>query len=202
MTSPKPCLYTHCGGACRAVKLATMKATASTSLLSLTLMLTTTLGGCLEPMDDRPSLARRDVELRDRQAEAKAPPPAIESITDPSLARDLTALLARADKAEADFAVARSAAQQAANAARGAAVGSEAWSVAQTRISALDSPRRELSQLLGDLEVLYVDRLQKEASGDVAPGGAAQIDQTREHVLSLVTSQDAVINALTSGLSG
>lgn len=179
-----------------------MKAIASTPLLSFSLTLTTMLGGCLEPMADRPSLARRDVELRDRQAEAKAPPPAIETITDPGLARDLTALLARADKAEADFAVAKSAAQQAANAAKGATVGSEAWSVAQTRISALDSPRRELSQLLGDLEVLYVARLEKEASGDVTPGGAAQIDQAREHVLALVTSHDAVINALKSGLSG
>ncbi|MDM7955430.1 hypothetical protein [Blastomonas sp.] len=179
-----------------------MKNFASASLYSMALALTALLGGCLEPMEGRPSLARRDVELRDRQAEAKAPPPAIESITDPALARDLTALLARADKAEADFAVARSAAQQATEAAKGAVVGSEAWSVAQTRISALDAPRRELSQLLGDLEVMYVSRLQREAAGDVKPGGSAQIDQTRSHVLALVTSQDAVIDRLKAGLAG
>jgi hypothetical protein len=179
-----------------------MKTIASTLILPLSLALTALLGGCLEPMSDRPSLARRDVELRDRQAEAKAPPPPIDEVSDPALARDLAAMLARADKAEADFAVARSAAQQATNAARGAATGSEAWSVAQTRISALDAPRRELSQLLGDLEVLYVARLEKEAAGEVKAGGSAQIDQTRSHVLALVTSQDEVINSLKSGLSG
>lgn len=178
-----------------------MKNFASTSLYSMALALTALLGGCLEPMDGRPSLARRDVELRDRQAEAKAPPPPIETITDAALATDLTALLARADTAEAEFAVARSAAQQASQAARGAAVGSEAWSVAQTRISALDAPRRELSQLLGDLEVLYVARLQKEASGEVQPGGSAQIDQTRSHVLELVASQDAFIDRLKANLA-
>jgi hypothetical protein len=179
-----------------------MKNFASTSFYSAALVVTALLAGCLEPMDDRPSLARRDVELRDREAEAKAPPPPIESITDPALARDLTALLARADKAEADFAVARSAAQQATEAAKGAGIGSEAWSVAQTRISALDAPRRELSQLLGDLEVLYVSRLQQEAAGEVKAGGSAQIDQTRSHVLALVTSQDAVIDRLKSSLAG
>lgn len=179
-----------------------MKNFASTSLYSATLALTALLAGCLEPIDGRPSLARRDVELRERQAEAKAPPPPIETIADPALARDLTALLARADKAEADFAMARSAAQQATEAARGAAVGSEAWSVAQTRISALDAPRRELSQLLGDLEVLYVARLRQEAAGEVKPGGSAQIDQTRSHVLELIAAQDAVIDRLKASLSG
>lgn len=179
-----------------------MKTFSATSLTSLSLGVIAMLGGCLEPMADRPSLARRDVELRDRQAEAKAPPPAIETVTDPVLARDLTVLLARADKAEADFAMARSAAQQGVAAAKGDAAGSEDWSVAQTRISALDAPRRELSQLLGDLEVLYVARLQKEAAGEVKPGGAAQIDQTRKHVLALVASQDAVIDDLKSGISG
>lgn len=178
-----------------------MKHVASSSLLSLSLSLTALLGGCLEPMADRPSLARRDVELRDRQAEAKAPPPPIESVTDPALARDLTALLARADKAEADFAMARSAAQQAVAAAKNASVGSEAWSVAQTRISALDAPRRELTQLLGDLEVLYIARLEKEAAGEIKAGGAAQVEQTRSHVLALVDSQDSVITILKSGLA-
>ncbi|GGB59574.1 hypothetical protein [Blastomonas aquatica] len=178
-----------------------MKTFSAASLSSLSLGVLAMLGGCLEPMADRPSLARRDVELRDRQAEAKAPPPPIETIADPVLARDLTGMLARADKAEADFAIARSAAQQATAAARGNAMGSENWSVAQTRISALDTPRRELSQLLGDLEVLYVARLAKEAAGEVKPGGSAQIDQTRTHVLALVASQDAVINNLKAALA-
>lgn len=153
-------------------------------------------------MSDRPSLARRDVELRDRQAEAKAPPPPIETVSDPALARELTAMLARADKAEADFALARSAAQQAAAAARGASVGSEPWSVAQTRISALDAPRRELVEVLGDLEVLYVARLEKQADGTIAAGGAEQIDQARRHVLALVEGQDAIVNGLKSSLTG
>ncbi|WP_017671861.1 hypothetical protein [Blastomonas sp. AAP53] len=159
------------------------------------------LSACLEPMADRPSLARREVELRDRQAEAKAPPPAITAIADPSLARDLTAMLARADKAEADFALARSAAQAATGAARGKEVGSEAWSVAQTRISALGAPRRDLAQLLGDLEELYVARLAKEAAGELEPGGSDQIEQARQHVLALLDGQDQVMNAMKASLS-
>jgi hypothetical protein len=179
-----------------------MRNFASTTLFSAAFACTALLGGCLEPMEGRPSLARRDVEVRDRQAEAKAPPPPIETATDPALARDLAGLLARADKAEADFAAARAGAEQAAGAASGAGMGSEAWSVAQTRISALDAPRRELSQLLGDLEVMYVSRLQKEAAGEVQSGGSAQIDEARRHVLALVASQDAVIDRLKAGLAG
>lgn len=159
------------------------------------------LGGCLEPMAGRPSLERRDVELRDRQAEAKAPPPAGATTADPALARDLAAMLTRAEKAEADFALARASAEQSVSAASGAAVGSEAWSVAQTRISQLDAPRRELTQLLGDLETLYVARLEQEASGTLIAGGSAQIDQARTGVLALVERQDAAINALKSSLA-
>lgn len=178
-----------------------MKVTAAKLVPLLSLAASLPLAACLEPMADRPSLARRDVELRDREAEAKAPPPPIESIADPALARDLTAILARADKAEADFAIARSAAQQDAGAARGKATGSEAWAVAQTSISALDAPRRDLAELLGDLEELYVARLAKEAAGELQPGGSDQIDQARKHVLALVESQDQVIDTLKGSLA-
>lgn len=178
-----------------------MKSPVSTLLYALAPCLAVLLGGCLQPMTDRPSLARRDVELRDRVAEAKAPPPPIATIADPAIARDLAEILTRADKAEGEFAIARSAAQQAAASARGVAAGDEAWAVAQTRISALDAPRRELSQLLGDLETLYVARLDKETGGEAAPGGSAQIDQTRKHVLALIESQDAVIDALKASLA-
>jgi len=178
-----------------------MKVTPAKLARSFALLCPVLLAGCLQPMGERISLERREVELRDRAAEAKAPPPPIESIADPALARDLTAMLARADKAEADFAVARSAAQQAAGAARGKEVGSESWSVAQTRISALDAPRRELAQILGDLEELYVARLQKEAAGEVKPGGSDQIEQARQHVLALLESQDQVIGNLKASLA-
>ncbi|WP_156139522.1 hypothetical protein [Sphingomonas sp. 35-24ZXX] len=179
-----------------------MKVTAAKLAPLMSLVASLPLSACLEPMADRPSLERRAVELRDRQAEAKAPPPPIATITDPALARDLAAMLALADKAEADFAIARSAAQQDAGAARGKATGSEAWSVAQTSISALDAPRRDLAELLGDLEELYVARLAKEAAGEVEPGGSDQIDQARKHVLALVESQDQVIATLKTGLGG
>lgn len=170
--------------------------------LPITLIAPLFLVGCLKPMDNLPSLARRDVELRDRVAEAKAPPPPLDSITDPALAAELSKMLARADKAEADFAIARSAAQQATAAAGNNAVGSERWSLAQTRISALDAPRQDLAQLLGDLEQQYVARLAEEASGEVKPGGAAQIDETRSHVLALLKSQDEVIERLKASLAG
>lgn len=179
-----------------------MKVTAAKLAPLMSLVASLPLSACLEPMADRPSLERRAVELRDRQAEAKAPPPPIATITDSALARDLAAMLARADKAEADFAIARSAAQQDAGAARGKATGSEAWSVAQTSISALDAPRRDLAELLGDLEELYVARLAKEAAGEVEPGGSDQIDRARQHVLALVESQDQVIATLKTGLGG
>ena len=178
-----------------------MKVTAAKLIPLMSLAASLPLAACLKPMADRPSLERRDVELRDRQAEAKAPPPSIESIADPSLARDLTAILARADKAEADFAIARSASQQAAGAARGKPVGSETWSVAQTSISALDAPRRDLAELLGDLEELYIARLAKEAAGELQPGGSDQIDQARKHVLALVESQDQAIGMLKASLA-
>lgn len=160
------------------------------------------VSGCLQPMDDFPSLARRDVELRDRQAEALAPPPPIEAVADPALARELKGVLDKAEDAQETFAVARSAAQQATAGARNAPVGSEAWSVAQTRISTLESSRRQLTELLGDLEALYTARLVQEADGKVKAGGSGQIDQTRKFVLQLVEAQDKVINDLKANLAG
>lgn len=166
------------------------------------------LGGCLEPMSGRPSLARRDIELRDRQAEAQrqvSPNASVialpQPVLDPVLARDIAAIMVRADQAEADFATARTAAEQSVKSAARTAMGSDAWSVAQTRISALDSPRRELGQLLGDLETLYIARLEQEAAGTIQPGGSAQIDQSRNRLLALIAAQDRILDAMKTALA-
>ncbi|WP_373487350.1 hypothetical protein [Blastomonas sp.] len=160
------------------------------------------VAGCLAPMQDFPSLERRDIETRDRQAEALAPPPPVVTVNDPALAGELRAIEAKAEAARQSFAAAVAATRQSVNAARGAAVGSESWSVAQTQISALGASRRELSQILGDLDARYVARLQQEAAGTVTAGGSTQILDARTRIIAVIEAQDQTLAAMKAGLAG
>ena len=80
-------------------------------------------------------------------------------------------------------------------AARGAAVGSEAWSDAQIALASLEAARSEAMIALADLDSLYVtariDAVPTEGSGDVDAIGAA-----REDVIAMIGEEDATLAAL------
>ena len=140
-----------------------------------------------------PSLAIRPGERVSGTAEpvpAPAPPPAT-AATGSQTAR----LRAQARAAHARFGERRASATALSGAARGAAVGSEAWSVAQIALASLEVARSEAMIALADLDSLYVTAkiaaVPTDGSGDVDAIGAA-----RDDVIAMIGEEDAVLAAL------
>lgn len=145
-------------------------------------------------MGDGPSLAKRPYEGRfDGPLEAKL-------VTPPGpLPADLTGRLARwqadAAKGEADFAGERGEAERLVRAASGAAVGSEAWVVAQQALSRLIAQRAPSTQALADIDRLYMDRSHQEDFD-----GMPEIYALRERLAQMVDGQDRLIDSLNGSL--
>jgi len=161
------------------------------------------LSGCLQPMSDFPSLARRDIE---RSVPAGAIPPAAPDtstgpVLDAATESMLTALDARAAASASSFSQAYGDADRLTRAARGAAPATEAWSMAMLALSGLDIARRDTTELLAELDLLVSDRLLQEADGKQPAGGAAQIATLRDRVAERAATQDAAIADLTARLA-
>ena len=140
-----------------------------------------------------PSLATRPGERVSGIAEpvaAPAPPPAT-AATGSRIAR----LRAQAQAAHVRFGERRGSAASLSAAAQGAAVGSEAWSVAQIALASLESARSEAMIALADLDSLYVDAknaaVMTDGSGDVDAIGA-----TRADVIGMIGEEDAILASL------
>lgn len=152
------------------------------SLLVLASLATSACGG------DRgrfPSLARRPAEraygiampVTGATPEMQAP-----VAPDAAVAVRVAALKEQALKADARFAARRAGAERAVAAARGAAVGSEAWSVAQIAIAELDSARSEGMVAMADLDRMLVVAAQAAVEGpradlDLIAPAHAQVDE-------------------------
>jgi hypothetical protein len=151
------------------------------------------VSGCASS-DDYPSLARRPIERLSGTAEPVAPAsePAPTPVA-PEVAGRLAALVAKAQTADAKFTARESEARRRVAAARAAAVGSEAWSVAMVALAALESARSDAMIALADLDAIYAaDRV---GGGDGAASGAA-----RDRVIALVARQDTVLATLRGGI--
>ncbi len=140
-----------------------------------------------------PSLATRPGERVSGTAEPVGPP-----VAPPATAQTgsrLAQLRAQARAAHARFGERRASATTLSAAARGVAVGSEAWSVAQVALASLEAARSEAMIALADLDSLFVtakiDAVPTEGSGDVDAIGAA-----REDVIGLIGEEDAALAAL------
>ncbi|MCY1671126.1 hypothetical protein OVA07_08885 [Novosphingobium sp. SL115] len=157
------------------------------------------LGGCAN-RDGFPSLARRPAEDAYGAARAAQPAaPAQPAITQ-GLETRLSALRNTANDAHARFLARQDAATRAANAARGAAPGSENWSVASIAVAGLESARAQAAMPLADL-----DRLESEASNRAALGDEADleaINAARIEVESLVEAETKVIDSLLTRFAG
>lgn len=151
-----------------------------------------------------PSLQRRSVESRDRDAEVAArvrqQAQAVETAApDEALVRTVADLAGRSATAARTFDNRFAAGQASVAAARGAAVGSENWVVAQQEISALDSARYDCVAALATLDTLYVERAnapdEARSLADVAT-----IAQPRAAVLAQVDGQNDRLDALRASL--
>lgn len=143
-----------------------------------------------------PSLLRRPVESRDRDAEiAKAlaeQPPA--KPLDAAVLTELGKLNAQAMTAAQAFDRDYATSSRLVGTAQGTAVASESWVSAQEAISALDAGRYDSVIALAGLDTIYVQLL--DAGGD-----AAAVDGYRAPVLAMVDSQNDRLDSLRARLA-
>lgn len=153
-----------------------------------------------------PSLSRRPVESRDRDAEIAAKATAQQAQAtrsaseDPALAAEVAALAARATAASGAFDTRLESSQRVVAAGRGAAIGSEAWVVAQQAISLLDSARYDSVAALASLDTLFVERSNAPDPGR-AVTDSTTIDRERQRVLAMVDRQNDRLDALKADLA-
>ncbi|HMO67153.1 MAG TPA: hypothetical protein PKE25_00535, partial [Novosphingobium sp.] len=151
------------------------------------------LTACTAP-GDYPSLARRDAERIGSPAQPAPAQPARPVAADAAVVARLEAIEARAQAADARLRQQRARAESLVSAARGAAPGSEAWSVATVALSGLESARSDAMLALADVDALHAtERL---AHPNEQSGDGLAIAASRERVLAIVAAQDAVIAAL------
>ena len=167
------------------------------AILFAPLLLSLPLSACAAAQNTgAPSLAKRPVEGRFDVA----PPAPVVQPPGP-LPADLAGRLARweADGAAGQqaFAAERNATASLVSAAAGAPVSSERWVIAQQAISRLTAARAPVTGALADIDRLYLDR-----SIDEAIDGMPDIYALRDRLAELVSTQDAVLEALSGQLRG
>ena len=165
--------------------------------LSLALVVSLSLSACAAAQNSgAPSLAKRSVEGRFDVA-----PPAVVVAPPGPLPADLAGRLARwesdAAGAQQAFAAERDATASLVSAAAGAPVASERWVVAQQAISRLVAARAPLTGALADIDRLYLDRSVEETID-----GLPDIYALRDRLADMVSTQDALLEALNSQLPG
>jgi hypothetical protein len=143
-----------------------------------------------------PSLARRPVESRDRDASKPAVRPAA---TDAALASQVETLGAQATTADTAFKTQIDKSRSTLAAAAGTAPMSEAWVAAQMAISTTDAARYDSVAALASLDTLYVDR-QDNADASRVAADIATIDPVRVHVLAIVDAQNDTLDGLRASL--
>ncbi|MGV3513033.1 MAG: hypothetical protein ACO1OX_13625 [Novosphingobium sp.] len=159
----------------------------------------TVLSGCAD-RDKFPSLARRPAEDAYRAARATPPAPPPPAAMSDGMAKKLADLTAQAQDAHATFEAARASATRAVSLARGAAKGTENWSVASLAVARLESARARAGLPLAEL-----DRLETEAVNRAVDGSDADLKAVREargQVEALVADESSVIDSLLSQLAG
>ena len=161
------------------------------------------LAGCGADTVNYPSLARRPAErVSGTSPVVHADPAPIASPAPPSPARPsaelsarLAGLLDSARSADALFRTREAKARLLANAAAGAAVASERWSVATVALADLESARSSAMIALADLDALY-------AATRISGGEAGAIGAVRDQVIEIIGAEDTVLAGLRNRLAG
>lgn len=157
-------------------------------------VLSLALAACATPSGDRfPSLAIRDVERAQGQFEpVPAAPLVVPPLTMPAsgpLPERLAALGAAASASHLNFLASAPRAERLAQAAAGAAMGSEAWAAAQVALADLDSARSATAITLGNLDALMV-------AGAVQGEDVTTIEAVRQQVIAQVEAEDETLARL------
>lgn len=150
------------------------------------------LAGCARDETTYPSLAPRAVEKLGF-AEPEAPPPAAVA-PDPALDRTIAAKESALAAIVRGFDGDAARAERMAAAAKGRAVGSDAWLEAQTALAALDDWRAQATALVTDLDTLAADR-----AATLAPDYPA-LAGLRTRAQAEAARQSAAIARLTASL--
>ena len=155
---------------------------------------TLALGACASDEGAYPSLAKRPAErITATWPPAPPPPPPAPAPLDPATVGRLDALLAQVSTADSRFATKIARARTLVGAARKAAMGSEAWSVASVAIAELESARAEAMVSMAQLDSIYADA---RTEGRDVTG----IEATRQKALAIIAAQDSVLDSLKGGL--
>jgi PBP1b-binding outer membrane lipoprotein LpoB len=112
------------------------------------------LGGCSAAEGNFPSLSKRPYETNEPIKEPDAAAEALTTALSADLQAKVNALLARHQKANAAYQALLPATRQTANAASGAASGSEGWANANVQLSRLDAARADSIAALGEMDAL------------------------------------------------
>ena len=166
-------------------------------LTALVTIVTVTLSGCAMQQGDFPSLQKRPYE--DETAVETAVPIVPETTLSADLQSRLNAAMAQSSAAHDGFRASLPAVKKRVDAARGAAVSSESWVVAQMELGALEIERSPSVEALADIDAIYTEQLSQEAAQRQS-GGTAIIARQREIVQAHVNSQQAEINAMKNRL--
>lgn len=152
------------------------------------------LTACATPSDEKyPSLAIRDVERAQGQFEPTPPAPLdvpeVPISGSGPLTDRLTALGAAATASHETFLARAPRATRLANAAAGAAIGSNAWASAQVALADLDSARSMTAIALSDLDAIM-------AGTAIQAQDVSAIEIVRQQVLAKVGEEDETLARL------
>ena len=163
-------------------------------IASIALFAPIAVAACSRDTGVYPSLAQRAAETRGfAEPEAPAPEPIR---ADPALDTAIAGLTTRLTAIKAGFDRDAGQTERAATAARGRAVGSDAWLTAQTALAALDDWRAQTSALASDAGELASAR-----AATLAPAYPA-LDDVQAALTAEVARQDAAIDRIQAALPG
>lgn len=151
------------------------------------------LAACATSGDRYPSLAIRDIERAEGRFEpVPSTPMSVPEVEVPAsgpIVQRLAGLGAAAEASHRAFLASAAGATRRADAAAGAAIGSDTWADAQVALADLDSARSATAIILADLDTLMV-------ASAVQARDVSAIEAVRQQVLTQVTEQDAVLARL------
>jgi len=156
------------------------------------------LSACSMQEGNFPSLAKRPFEDASTIVEPPAVPPVVSSLPGP-LQAAVDKAVTQSSTAHAEFLENLPGVQRRVNAAKGAAVSSESWVVAQMDLAALEIGRGPSVTALADIDALYTERLNSEFESENS-GGAAIIASKREQISAQVRRQQDEIDAMKAKL--
>lgn len=167
-------------------------------LTALVTIVTVTLSGCAMQQGDFPSLQKRPYE-DEAAIDETAVPVTPHATLSADMQSRLNAAIVQSGGAHDRFQASLPIVKGRVDAARGAAVSSESWVVAQMELAALEIQRSPSIEALADIDALYKELLDQEAAEDQS-GGTAIIARQREIVQAQVNSQQVEIDAMKNRL--